>query len=69
MKLFMDYPPQKILEKIIGNLGAIADWYIEESFSYIRVFDWCIYILMIFPDSYQIDWFTEKYHTKQFWEG
>jgi hypothetical protein len=31
-------PPPRILEQIIGNLGAIADWYIEESFSYIRVF-------------------------------
>jgi hypothetical protein len=31
-------PPPRISEQIIGNLGAIADWYIEEIFSYIRVF-------------------------------
>jgi len=31
-------PPPIIPEEIIGNLGAIADWYIEERFSYIRVF-------------------------------
>jgi hypothetical protein len=37
MKLSMVTSPQ-ISEQIIGNLGAIADWYIEESFSYIRVF-------------------------------
>jgi hypothetical protein len=33
------WPPPIISEQIIGNLGAIADWYIEESFSYIRVFN------------------------------
>jgi hypothetical protein len=32
------HPPPRISEQIMGNLGAIADWYIEESFSYIRVF-------------------------------
>jgi len=31
-------PPPRIFEKIIGNLGAIVDWYIAESFSYIRVY-------------------------------
>jgi hypothetical protein len=31
-------PPPRISEQIMGNLGAIADWYIEESFSYIRVY-------------------------------
>ena len=33
------YPPPKISNKIVVNLGKIADWYIEEHFSYIRVFD------------------------------
>jgi hypothetical protein len=32
------YPPPKICDKIVTNLGRIADWYIEEHFSYIRVF-------------------------------
>jgi len=32
-------PPPRILEQIIRNLGAIVDWYIEEIFSYIRVFN------------------------------
>jgi hypothetical protein len=30
--------PPKILEQIIGNIGAIVDWYVDKSFSYIRVF-------------------------------
>jgi hypothetical protein len=34
-------PPPRISEQIIGNLGAIAYWYIEENFSYIRFF--CCY--------------------------
>jgi hypothetical protein len=38
MKLSMVSLPRRISEQIIGNLGAIADWYIEERFSYIRVF-------------------------------
>jgi hypothetical protein len=32
------YPPPRISDKIVTNLGKIADWYIEEHFSYIRVF-------------------------------
>jgi hypothetical protein len=31
-------PPSRIFEKIVTNLGKIEDWYIEEHFSYIRVF-------------------------------
>jgi hypothetical protein len=31
-------PPPRISKQIIGNLGVIEDWYIEEIFSYIRVF-------------------------------
>jgi hypothetical protein len=33
------HPPPRISEHIMGNLGTIADWYIEQNFSYIRVFD------------------------------
>jgi hypothetical protein len=31
-------PPPRISDQIVANLGKIADWYIEEHFSYIRVF-------------------------------
>jgi hypothetical protein len=31
-------PPPRISKQIMGNMGAIADWYIEENFPYIRVF-------------------------------
>jgi len=31
-------PPPRISDKIVTNLGKIVDWYIEEDFSYIRVF-------------------------------
>ena len=30
--------PPHISESIIGNLRAVVDWFIEENFSYIRVF-------------------------------
>jgi hypothetical protein len=30
--------PPMISEKIMGNLGTLVDWFIEEKFSYIRVF-------------------------------
>ena len=32
------YPPPRISNKIVTNLGDIVDWYVEENFSYIRVF-------------------------------
>jgi hypothetical protein len=31
-------PPPRIPERIVTNLGKIIDWYIEDYFSYIRVF-------------------------------
>jgi hypothetical protein len=31
-------PPPRISKHIMGNLGTIADWYIEERFSYIIVY-------------------------------
>jgi len=31
-------PPPRISDQIVANLGKIVDWYIEEHFSYIRVF-------------------------------
>jgi hypothetical protein len=32
------HPPPHILDRIVGNLDKLADWFIEENFSYIRVF-------------------------------
>jgi hypothetical protein len=32
------YPPPRISDKIVTNLGKIVDWYVEEHFSYIRFF-------------------------------
>jgi hypothetical protein len=33
-----DNPPLKISDSIAINLSNVADWYVEEKFSYIRVF-------------------------------
>jgi hypothetical protein len=32
------FPPPRISDRIMANLGKVSDWYIEENFSYIRVF-------------------------------
>jgi hypothetical protein len=32
------HPPPRISDKIVANLGRVADWYIDEHFSYIKVF-------------------------------
>jgi hypothetical protein len=32
------HPPLDILERIMGNLGNLVDWFIKENFCYIRVF-------------------------------
>jgi hypothetical protein len=31
-------PPPRISDKLVTDSGKIVDWYIEEHFSYIRVF-------------------------------
>jgi hypothetical protein len=31
------HPPHRILESIMGNLETLADWFIKDNFSYIRV--------------------------------
>jgi hypothetical protein len=36
------FPPPRIADKIMGNLGKIADWFIDKNFSYIRVFGFSI---------------------------
>jgi hypothetical protein len=36
------HPPPQISERIMGNLGKITDWFIEENFSYIRVFGFSV---------------------------
>jgi hypothetical protein len=42
MKLSMVTLPLEFQKKMMGNLGAIEDWYIKENFSYIRVFGFYI---------------------------
>jgi hypothetical protein len=37
-QILYGYPPPRISEQIMGNLKTVADWFIEENFSYIRVF-------------------------------
>jgi hypothetical protein len=32
------HPPPRILDIVVANLDKVADWYIDEHFSYIRVF-------------------------------
>jgi hypothetical protein len=47
-------PPPKILDIITTNLSSVADWYLEEKFLYIRVFDTSVppYALPLFlPDK------------------
>jgi hypothetical protein len=36
--MFFGYDPPHISETVSKNLKPIADWFIEESFSYIRVY-------------------------------
>jgi hypothetical protein len=46
-------PPPRILDSITANLSSVAEWYIEEEFSYIRVFNASVppYALPLFiPD-------------------
>jgi hypothetical protein len=38
-KMLYGYTPPCILESVIGNLKEVVDWFIEENFSYIRVFE------------------------------
>jgi hypothetical protein len=37
-QILYGYPPPRISEQIMGNLKTVADWFIEENFSYVRVF-------------------------------
>jgi hypothetical protein len=37
-QILYGYPPPQISEQIMGNLKTIADWFIKENFSYVRVF-------------------------------
>jgi hypothetical protein len=51
--VIFDHPPPRISDKIVANLGSVEDWYIEEQFSYIRVFGCSVppYALPLFlPD-------------------
>jgi len=44
------HPPLRISDKIVANIGNVVDWYIEEQFSYIRVFGYYVppYALSLF---------------------
>jgi hypothetical protein len=48
------FTPPRISDRIMANLGKIVDWYIEENFSYIRVFG-CSVPPMIYQFFYQIN--------------
>jgi hypothetical protein len=37
-QILYGYAPPCISKTIVGNLRAIADWFIEEGFSYVRVY-------------------------------
>jgi hypothetical protein len=37
-QMLYGYAPCRISESVIGNLKAVSDWFIEENFSYIKVF-------------------------------
>jgi hypothetical protein len=37
-KMFYGCEPPHISESVLGNLKAIADWFVDENFSYIRVY-------------------------------
>jgi hypothetical protein len=52
-------PPLRISDRIVTNLGKIKDWYIEEHFSYIRVFG-----CSVPPHAYEIDRCAERWHIK-----
>jgi hypothetical protein len=58
------HPPPRISEKIMGNLGTFADWYIEENFSYIRVFS-CSIPPHALPKFLPDRMVCKKWHTKQ----
>jgi hypothetical protein len=48
------HPPPRISDKVMTNLNNVADWYLEEQFSYIRVFGCSVppYALPLFlPDK------------------
>jgi hypothetical protein len=52
--VIFDHPPPRISDKFVANLNNMADWYIEEQFSYIRVFGFFVppYALSLFlPDK------------------
>jgi len=53
------FPPPKISEKIMVNLEKIAEWYIEEKFSYIRVFR-CSVPPMLSQNFNQIGWYDKR---------
>jgi len=53
------FPPPKISDKIVTNLGKIVNWYIQEHFSYIRVFG-CSLPSHASLNFYSINWCAMK---------
>jgi hypothetical protein len=52
-KMFYGCEPPRIYESVLGNLKAIADWFVNESFSYLRVYGFSIplhALLKFLPD-------------------
>jgi hypothetical protein len=58
-KMFFGCDPPCISETVSKNLKAIADWFIEESFSYIRVYG-CSIPPHALPNSSQTGWCVGK---------
>jgi hypothetical protein len=50
-------PPPRISDKIMTNLWKIVDWYIEDNFSYIKVFGCSVPPC---PSFYQINWCAKR---------
>ena len=48
--IIYDHPPPRISDKVMIKLNNVIDWYLEEKFSYIRVFGWSVppYALLLF---------------------
>jgi hypothetical protein len=44
-QMLYGYTPPRISDSVIGNIKLVADWFIEENFSYMRVFR------MLYPSS------------------
>jgi hypothetical protein len=53
------HPPPRISDRIMGNLGRLAYWFIEENFSYINGF-WMLSSSPCSPIFLPNHWYAEK---------